>query len=297
MSKNSPWVSSSRFIYNRLKIKRGIGRLLMSVAQNRKSLHALPVKMNDGRTLILDLRQIMCLPYVLTGEIWEEKGETDFVKFVVAKGDTVIDIGTNIGWYTSLLGEAVGSNGTVYGFEPGAEAFALVSKTAEFYPHVEINQLALSDFEGEVDFYLSNDRGQSSLRKPQNTASVQKCRVTTLDAFLQTKGNPLISFIKCDAEGAELPILRGATQLLSSEKPPIWMLEINAPMMRSFDYEPEELFDFFNKFPQAGYTAYRLHSQTGKLEDVPAPIDFRFDAVFIPAWQADKAAKYSAQIA
>ena len=291
------WVTIPRFLYNRLKIKRGIGRALMKLAETRIPLHSLPVTMNDGRVMYLDFREVMCLPYLLDGEIWGEKGETTFIKSIVQSQDTVIDIGANVGWYSSLLSEIVGSQGRVYGFEPSTKAFSLVEKTAKLYPQLEINQIALSDFEGEADLHIASDGGQSSLQIPLHniTIATQKCRVTTLDSFLEMKGNPAVSFIKCDAEGAELSIVKGASKLLGSEKPPIWMIEILASMMQAFGNSPEELFQYFEKFRGAKYEFYWINSQTEEIEPLPKPIDFRFDALFVPAWQQDKIMAYNKQ--
>lgn len=291
----SMWVTVPRFLYNRLKIKRGVGRVLMKLAETRIPLHSFPVSMSDGRIMYLDFREVMCLPYLLSGEIWDEKGETDFVKSIVQSQDTVIDVGANVGWYSSLLSEIVGSEGKVYGFEPSAKAFTLVERTAELYSQLEVNQIALSDFEGEADLHITSDGGQSSLQTPvySDTIATQKCRVTTLDSFLETKGNPNVSFIKCDAEGAELSIVQGASRLLGSEKPPIWMIEILTSMMEAFGNSPEELFQYFKNFHGAEYEFYWINSRTGKIEPVPETIDFRFDALFVPAWQHDKIATYN----
>lgn len=289
------WITIPRILYNYLKIKRGLGYVLMKLATTRNHLHSFPVTLNDGRIMYLDFREVMCLPYLFTGEIWEEKGETTFIKSVVSSNDVVIDIGTNVGWYSSLLSEIVGPQGKVYGFEPGEKAFSLVSKTAELYPQFEVNQIALSDFEGEADLYIAADGGQSSLQKPSNNISRQKCRVTTLDSFLDIINNPVVSFIKCDAEGAELSIVHGASKLLGSEKPPIWMIEINAPMMEPFGYKPENLFEYFETFQNVGYKFYRINSQTEEIESLPEPINFRFDAIFVPSWQQDKITAYNKQ--
>ena len=271
--------------------------MLMKLAKTRIPLQSMPVTMNDGRIMYLDLREVMCLPYLLAGEIWDEKGETAFIKSIIKSQDTVIDVGANVGWYSSLLSEIVGSHGKVYGFEPSAKAFSLVEKTAESYSQLEVNQLALSDFEGEANLHIASDGGQSSLQTPlyNTTVATQKCRVTTLDSFLETKGNPNVNFVKCDAEGAELSIVKGASRLLGSENPPIWMIEILTPMMEAFGHSPEELFQYFEKFRGAKYESYWINSRTGEIEPVPKPINFRFDALFVPAWQQHKIVTYNEQ--
>ena len=297
MENSSMWVVIPRFLYSRLKIKRGVGRMLMKLAKTRTPLQSMPVTMNDGRIMYLDFREVMCLPYILAGEIWDEKGETTFIKSVVKSHDTAIDIGANVGWYSSLFSEIVGSQGKVYGFEPSTKAFSLITRTADSYPQLEVNQIALSDFEGESDLYIASDGGQSSLKVPihSNTVATQRCRVTTLDAFLETKGISAVNFIKCDAEGAELSVVQGASKLIGSEKPPIWMIEILTSMMNAFGHTPKELFQYFEQFREAEYEFYWINSRTGKIELIPKTIDFRFNALLVPAWQKDKIIMYYRQ--
>jgi hypothetical protein len=53
---------------------------------------------------------------------------------------------------------------------------------------------------------------------------------TTLDAFvaeLSSKGAGSVAFVKCDIEGAESTMLKGAQTLLNSQDPPIWLIEHN----------------------------------------------------------------------
>jgi FkbM family methyltransferase len=248
--------------------------------------------MKDGRLLTLDLRENMSMPYLLTGDIWEESGETEFVGQVVKKGNVVLDIGANIGWYTSLFSELVGPEGRVIAFEPGPRAFPLVAATAEQYPQCEVHQLALSDITGTVEFYLADDAAQSSLRKPYENATPHKCDVTRLDLFLEMNGVRNVDLIKCDAEGAELSIVNGAADLIASERPPIWMLEINAPMMEKFGAAPQQLFDRFGELKDHSYEFYRINSQTGFLDPLPPEFSFRFDAVIVPAARLDVIAEY-----
>jgi hypothetical protein len=59
--------------------------------------------MRDGRRLYLDLRNPVSVPYLLEGDFPCERAETDLVRQIVSEGDTVVDIGANVGWYTSLL--------------------------------------------------------------------------------------------------------------------------------------------------------------------------------------------------
>ena len=150
----SPCVTLPRLLHNRLGLKRGVGRVMMAVAQHNPALQLLPVRMNDGRVLQLDLREPMAMPYLLAGEIWEEAGETEFVRSVVCPGEVAIDIGANVGWYSALLSECVGATGAVYAFEPMERALTMLGATARQYPQLRVIAAALGALEGEAVIHV-----------------------------------------------------------------------------------------------------------------------------------------------
>ncbi|HEV2707711.1 MAG TPA: FkbM family methyltransferase [Pyrinomonadaceae bacterium] len=287
------WVRIPRVLYGRLNVRRGVGRAVMTLAKFNPALRSLPVPLNDGRILYLDLREPMCMNYLLAGEIWMEQGPTKFVRCVLHAGEVAIDIGANVGWYSTLFSEQVGRTGRVYGFEPSTKACGLVTRTASAYPQLEIVNSALSDYEGKAELHLPAFGEMASLQSVPGELRAQECRVTTLDAFLKSRGKPVVHYVKCDAEGAELAILRGAAGLLASERPPIWQMEINAPTAARFGYHPDRIFEYFQSFAQAGYEAYKINAESGMLTPLVPPVELvRDDAVIVPRWQADRLAAY-----
>lgn len=286
------WVLVPRFLYSRLKIRRGVGRLMMMLAKVVRPLHRLPVPMLDGRTLFLDLRETMSMPYLLEGRIWEEEGETELMRSFVRSGEVAIDIGANMGWFSTLLADAVAGNGKIYAFEPSQRALATLLLTASRYPQLEVVRMALCDKEGEAKLHIPDDGVMASLNPLPGELRTQACPTTTLDSFLARQGNPSVSFIKCDAEGAELAILKGATKLLQGARPPAWIIEINEPTAERAGFKTEDLFDYFSAVPGVGYRFYRIHSQTLEIVPRPIPTAFRYNAVFVPAWQEERIESY-----
>jgi protein-L-isoaspartate O-methyltransferase len=57
-----------------------------------------------------------------------EPFETQIIQKLVKNGDTVVDLGAHIGYYTALASELVGKNGEVYSFEPEPKNFMLLKK-------------------------------------------------------------------------------------------------------------------------------------------------------------------------
>lgn len=97
-----------------------------------------------------------------------------------------------------------------------------------------------------------------------------------------------MTFVKVDAEGSELAIMRGARVLLQSERPPMWMMEYSLPLARLFGHEPEDITRFVDAVSGGRYRAFRIHSQGSTLVPLPDPTTLRFDAVFVPLWLLDR---------
>jgi FkbM family methyltransferase len=283
-------VALIRFLYGSLRVRRGLGRLVMILARYFKSLQMFPTPMVDGRILYLDLREVMCLGYLLDGQDVFEKGETAFVRSILRPGDIVIDAGANVGWYTTLFSELVGTDGRVYAFEPNEKALRLLRASLSPYPQASLIPAALGSRDSEGLLRVPRQGGRASLSAVEGTITTQTCPVTTFDGFLEKRQIQPVTFVKCDVEGGELDLLRGAARLLQSEKPPMWMIEINPTAAARFGYKVAEIFACFERAGSACFRSYCIHPATGVLEPpVPPyerfpPAHGKYDAVFVPAW-------------
>src|SRR5258708_4586206 len=91
-----------------------------------------------------------------TREIYEPM-ETRLFKKEIKPGQTVLDIGANIGYYTLIAAKLVGPSGKVYAFEPDPTNFKILKKNVERNGHsnvVLVNQ-AVADKNKKVRLYLN----------------------------------------------------------------------------------------------------------------------------------------------
>lgn len=184
---------------------------------------------------------------------------------LVRQGDVVLDIGANFGYYTLLFSHLAGAAGRVHAFEPVPPSFAKLAAhlaRGRRFDNVALNECALAEEEGTVTLFVpGTDLGQASIARHsfgswESATDVvpHASRALTMDGYLASRGLASLSFVKCDVEGAELLVLRGARETLRRFAP-ILFLEVCPAWTASFGYEPPEIVRFLAGF---GYRQFHL---------------------------------------
>jgi len=187
-----------------------------------------------------------------------EVQKTDFIKQHCKEGNVVFDIGAHIGIFSYFFAKQVGSAGKVFSFEPAPLTYKMLRHTVEYNQLEDIvktNQLAIADKAGELTFYIYSNSKISSGNSlsPINPAGTPRgitVKTTSLDDFFSSQQLSRLDFIKIDAEGAELDILKGGQQIIRRYKPYI-TLEIHPRVLVPADQRMQELYDIIVSF---GYT-------------------------------------------
>jgi FkbM family methyltransferase len=174
-----------------------------------------------------------------------EPQESTFVYKNTRESDICVDIGANIGFYT--LGLAKRANrGAVHSFEPVPLNchVLMVNVLANGLSNAVINNCAVGDINGEVDFCIARDGAYSSLVDTGRKTVVEtaKTPMVTLDSYRSDRKLPRVDILKVDVEGAEPAVIRGAANLLADpeRRPRLVMLELFEPMLRQFGCTIEE---------------------------------------------------------
>jgi len=155
----------------------------------------------DGHKMFLDSKDSLNLS--INGVY--EPFETELVKKEIKKGDVVLDIGANIGYYTLIYAKLVGEEGKVFAFEPDPDNFALLKKNVEIngYRNVILAQKAVSNKTGKIRLYLSEvNKGDHRIYDSHDGRKSIEIETIRLDDYFKNY-NVRIDFIKMDVQGAE----------------------------------------------------------------------------------------------
>lgn len=140
----------------------------------------------------------------------------------IRSGDTVWDIGGNVGLYTCLLASVV-PDGVVIAFEPhpGHADRLRENVTVNELKNIDIRQLALGDASGTIELQVINEEdhheGRHSIRGDLNSDTSISVDLRRGDELV-ADGMPAPNVIKLDIEGAELAALRGMRETLTREQ-------------------------------------------------------------------------------
>ena len=169
---------------------------------------------------------------LITGGRYEAE-VMSYVRALVADGDVCFDIGGHYGAYTFALAKLTPS-GSVHTFEPVHTHADRLRQSIERsrLTNTTIHELAVADQAGEMSLSIADGQGSDdsmayldayggvdtpAAHEHYQTFVRTTVRATTLDCLMSELPAP--AFIKVDAEGAEVAILRAGLQLIRTAKP------------------------------------------------------------------------------
>jgi len=208
-----------------------------------------------------------------------ESKEIQWCSKWLQSGDTFVDCGANIGFYSACLAQlgqfrihAIEGNQTCY--ERCLTAFKLLSLHDITLVH------AILHSDSEQSLFIPDMPGQEGLQHictPKEHGA--SCQTLTLDELAQQE-DLTPSLIKVDCEGAETAILKGATALLEETRP-AWLIEINDHALTRAGTSRGELFTILKQ------ASYRLFHISSAFADYP--LGQEIDSVF-QSWSFNMAA-------
>jgi len=162
------------------------------------------------------------------------------MKARVKEGDTVLDLGANIGFYTLLLSDLVGLKGKVFAFEPDPTNFGILEKNVAGCENVVLVHKAVSDKTGKAKLYLNKvNLGDHRLCPAHKGQEAIDIRTITLDAYFIKKLKP-VNFIKLDVQGAEGGAVKGMGKLIAASANVEMVAEYAPRMMEESGIGPKK---------------------------------------------------------
>ncbi len=222
----------------------------------------MPIVIEGLSPVYVDLRDSHS-HYLLSGSPYRsspyEQEEQATFRAIVKAGDTVFDIGANLGFHLVLLSHLVGPRGKVFAFEPNPLLRRNLALTVSHLSNTTLYPCALSDEKGEMTFFISEDHMKSSLGewlKDSEITQQVKCQTRCMDELVDAGELPVPDFIKCDVEGAELKVFTGAQKTLNRTDAPVILFEANIYTVKGFGTRVTAAADFLTGLKHASYKLF-----------------------------------------
>lgn len=196
---------------------------------------------------------------------WEPQ-LSSFVRKVLRPGDTFVDVGANIGYFSLLASSIVGESGSVYSVEASPTIFAKLEKNVLLNQsaNIKIFNAAASDHIGTLPIYMGSKENIGTTTTVMNVAErkglVLEAQVPAapLANIIGVENLLKARLIKIDVEGAEASVIRGVLDLLPRfNNDTEWVIEISPT---GTDQNINQAKKLLENFRNAGYKLLRLEN-------------------------------------
>ena len=185
---------------------------------------------------------------IVYDKIWEPE-TTKLIKNIIHEGDVGIDLGANIGYFTMLMANLVGTSGKIFSFEPEPQNFEILQKNIKqnHLKNVVANQSAIGDMNGKIKLYLSNTNAGWHKVFPKQFVDYEvsdkniDVKICSLDKeFIDKK----IDFIKMDIEGYEWNAIKGGKKILEENHDVKLIFEFFPMALRANNVKPDTVLTY-----------------------------------------------------
>lgn len=149
----------------------------------------------------------------------------------IQPGDTVWDVGANVGFYSKKFSEIAGSSGKVFAYEPSPANLKRLNEAVASLGNVTVVPVALGECEDVVEFEQGKDPLGATSRivdKAFKASEKQvKVHMPSNDHLVSSGVAAMPNVIKIDTEGFELDVLRGLKQTLRQKNLRVLCVEIH----------------------------------------------------------------------
>lgn len=206
--------------------------------------------------------------HLRTTGVWEP-GVLHCIKTLVKPGDTFLDIGANIGFFTLNASRLVGPSGRVVSIEPSQRTAAklLTNVLANHAANVLVLTIGAGD-ESKLEFLniaRRDNAGASSIRPIQGATGKESIAIARMDDVLEAL-DIIPDIIKVDIEGAEFLALKGLRRTLAAHHP-VLIVELRELFLQEMGISRESIVEFLSEL---GYSPHSIDFYTGETCPVAA---------------------------
>ena len=214
-----------------------------------------------GVRLFIDLSDHVIGLNILRGRY--ERDEIRLVRRVLKEGDSAIDVGAHIGFFTMQMAALVGPEGRVYAFEPFDPNADLLERSIGengFGDRILFQRAAAGSVSGTgtLTFPVETLNSGGAYLLPSGSAPLagnqkRNVPIVALDSLRLRRP---VRFIEMDVEGAEPQVVRGATRLLNEDRPVI-LSELHPTQLERASGVTAS--DFLEQMTALGYRAHTIN--------------------------------------
>jgi FkbM family methyltransferase len=212
------------------------------------------VRFKDGRILRCDLAD--STQRTMAFGLFEP-AESRIVPQILGPGDTFVDVGAHIGWFTTIAAQCVGQGGRVIACEPYPPNVAALKENLALNSadNVRLVEMALGSQPGMLSLGFDADSGATTALDWGRSERVET-PMTTLDDVLSEIA--AVTLMKLDVEGWEAHVMRGGSEALTRTQHVL--IEINRPVLKKAGSSDEELYGLLRN---AGFKTFTPVTQRG----------------------------------
>lgn len=171
------------------------------------------------------------------------------IKYNLNSGSNFIDGGANIGFFSLIASQIVGSTGRVIAFEPTPSTFSFLKKNimVNNIKNIIVSRKGLSSSEKKLPFVLTNNAEANSILLEDNETlknedKIIKISTISIDKFCEENNFKNIDLIKLDVENHELEAIKGARKILSINQNIKIIFELNIAFKKNGIEFAKEIF-------------------------------------------------------
>jgi FkbM family methyltransferase len=179
-------------------------------------------------------------------------------KKILRPGDTVLDIGANVGTISIISRKIVGTTGQVHAFEPQSFLVELMRKSLEKngYSNVVVHNIALGEQKESKDFLIPKGHaGAASFTRTLTPSKNISVLVENATAYLTHLDLPSLRLVRIDVnEGYETEIIKGASEFFETNLPDSILFRLYSGHNRPLFFQQPVV----NKLSELGYQFFNF---------------------------------------